>query len=167
MVDNKKRALVLCGSQCRPYLYKIIIFMKILVAAILSLIFLLLSALHIYWGFGGKSVTAATMPTKENNDPVIAPGPIACFVVGIALLSFAVLVLTKAGIILFTLPARLFNYALWVIAVIFLLRAMGEFKYVGFFKQVKTTRFGQMDTRYYSPLCLAVGVLCVILEMMN
>ncbi len=141
--------------------------MKILVAIILSLIFLLLAGLHIYWGFGGKSGTAAAIPTTENNKPVIAPGPIACFAVGIALCGFAVLVLTKAGIILFALPGWILNYGLWVIAVIFLLRAIGEFKYIGFFKKVKATRFGEMDSKYYSPLCLVIGGLCVILEIMN
>ncbi len=141
--------------------------MKILVASILSVIFVSLALFHIYWGFGGKSGSAATIPTKENNKPVINPGPIACFVVGIALLSFAVLVLIKAGIILFDLPDWLLNYGLGVIAAIFLLRAIGEFKYVGFFKKVKTTRFGEMDSKYYSPLCLVVGGLCAILELVN
>ena len=141
--------------------------MKLLVAAILSLIFLLLAGLHIYWGFGGKSGTAATIPTKENNKPVITPGPIACFVVGISLLSFGILVLIKADIILFALAGWLLNYGLWVIAAIFLLRAIGDFKYVGFFKKVKATRFGEMDSKYYSPLCLVVGGLCVILEFVN
>jgi hypothetical protein len=139
--------------------------MKILVASILSLIFFSLGVLHIYWGFGGKSGTAATIPTKENSKPVIKPGPIDCFVVGIGLLSFGIFVLIKAGIILLGLPGWLLNYGLWVVAAIFTLRAIGEFKYVGFFKKVKATSFAEMDTKYYSPLCLVVGGLCVILEL--
>jgi hypothetical protein len=162
-----KRGGVLCVLRGMTYLYKTIILMKILVASILSLIFFSLAVIHIYWGFGGKSGSAAAIPTKENNKPVISPGPVDCFVVGIALLSIGIFVLIKAGIILFGVPAWLLNCGLWVIAAVFFLRAIGEFKYIGFFKKIKTTRFAQMDSKFYSPLCLVVGILCVILEFTN
>ena len=39
-------------------------------------------------------------------------------------------------------------------------RAIGDFKYVGFFKRVRGSKFARMDTLVYSPLCLllALGV---------
>ncbi len=141
--------------------------MKILIASILSLVFFSLAVIHVYWGFGGKSGSAASIPTKENDKPVIKPGAIDCFVVAIALLSFGIFTLVKAGVILFALPTWLLDYGLWVIAAIFLLRAIGEFKYVGFFKKIKTTQFGELDTKYYSPLCLVIGGLSIILELIN
>ena len=39
-----------------------------------------------------------------------------------------------------------------------IVRAIGDFKYVGFFKQRRGTRFALLDTRFYSPLALALGV---------
>jgi hypothetical protein len=41
-----------------------------------------------------------------------------------------------------------------------LARAIGEFRYVGFFKRVRGSRFARLDTLLYSPLrlLLAVGV---------
>jgi hypothetical protein len=41
-----------------------------------------------------------------------------------------------------------------------LARAVGDFRYVGFFKRVRDSRFATLDTRVYSPLCfvLAAGV---------
>jgi hypothetical protein len=141
--------------------------MKILIASFLSVIFISLAAIHIYWGFGGKSGSAASVPTKGNNKPVIKPRAIDCFVVAIALLSFGIFVLIKAGIILLHIPNWLLNNGLWAIAAIFLLRAIGEFKYVGFFKKIKTTPFGQLDTKYYSPLCLVIGGLAIVLEMLD
>ena len=44
-----------------------------------------------------------------------------------------------------------------------LARAIGEFKYVGFFKQVRGSRFATLDTLVYSPVCLllALGVALV------
>ena len=149
------------------YLHRLIAIMKILIASLLFLIFLFLAVIHIYWGFGGKSGAAASIPTKENNKPVIKPSAIDCFVVAIALLCFGVFVLVKADIIVFGLPTWLLNYGLWVVAAIFLLRAMGEFKYVGFFKKIKTTQFGQLDTKYYSPLCLVIGGLGIVLELIG
>jgi hypothetical protein len=43
---------------------------------------------------------------------------------------------------------------------------VGEFKYVGFFKRVRGTRFATLDTLVYSPLCLllAAGVAWVALR---
>ena len=45
-----------------------------------------------------------------------------------------------------------------LLAGVMLARAVGEFRYVGFFKTVRNTRFGQLDTRFYSPLCLFLGL---------
>jgi Protein of unknown function (DUF3995) len=141
--------------------------MKILITSLLSLIFLSLAVIHIYWGFGGKTVSVAAVPTKNDIKPVINPGLFECLVVAIVLLSVGLFILIKGGIILIKLPDWLLNYGLWAIAMLFLLRAVGEFKYLGFFKKIKTTKFGQMDTKYYSPLCLLIALLSIILEFIS
>ncbi|MEP6951943.1 MAG: DUF3995 domain-containing protein [Ginsengibacter sp.] len=141
--------------------------MKILIASILFLIFLFLAGIHVYWGIGGKWGVDSTIPTKENNKKVINPGPFECFVVALGLIGFGAFCLIKAGVIVFHLPRWLLNYGLWIIIAIFLLRAIGEFRYVGFFKKVNTTKFGKMDTKYYSPLCLFIAVSGIILELMS
>jgi hypothetical protein len=149
------------------YLYQIMQLMKILTGSILSFIFLSLSGLHIYWGFGFKMGHAATIPTKTDGKPVINPAKIDCFIVAAGLLVFSVFVLIRAGLVLITLPGLLFNYGMWAITALFLLRAIGDFNYIGFFKKIKKTRFAQMDTMYYSPLCLVIGILSVILNFIN
>ena len=53
----------------------------------------------------------------------------------------------------------------WVIPIIFLLRAIGEFKYVGIFKRVKKTKFGRFDTKLFSPLCLIISILGIINQL--
>ena len=40
----------------------------------------------------------------------------------------------------------------------FAARAIGERRYVGFFKRVRTTEFAWWDTRVYSPLCAGISV---------
>ena len=47
------------------------------------------------------------------------------------------------------------------------LRAFGDFKHVGFFKTSKNSRFSALDTRYYSPLCLLLGILILVLELLS
>jgi len=138
-----------------------------MIAAILFLIFLSLAATHIYWGLGGKSGKAASIPTKADGKPTIKPGKIDCFVVAAGLLLFGVFILIRSGVVSVRLPGWLFNYGIWAIAALFFLRAIGEFKYIGFFKKIKTTAFAKMDTMYYSPLCLLIAVLSVILNIIN
>ncbi len=44
------------------------------------------------------------------------------------------------------------------IAFVFLLRAVGDFRYVGFFKKAGNDVFSRMDTALYSPLCLIFSI---------
>ena len=139
--------------------------MIMLISIVLITLFMALSGLHFYWGLGGRWSWGATIPSAEDNTPIIHPSWRSSFVVGSGLLTFGILVLVKAGLVNFELPVWLSSYGLWMVAVIFIMRAIGEFRYVGFFKRVKKTTFGEMDTKYYSPLCLMIGILTIILQM--
>ncbi len=141
--------------------------MKILITSLLLFILSFLFIIHFYWGFGGKTALLSTIPTDQNNKPIIKPGPVDCFIVALGLLAFAVFILIKAGTIPVHLPNWLFNYGLWAISVLFLARAVGDFKYVGIFKKIKMTKFAQMDSKYYSPLCLFLSLLGIILELIS
>jgi hypothetical protein len=142
--------------------------MTTIIAILLFLIFLFLSSIHIYWGFGGQWGNGAVIPTKDDNVKVMMPGVLPTFIVAFALLGFGLVVLMNVVELDLKLPLWLdivHKYGLWVIANIFILRAIGEFKYVGFFKKYKQTKFGRNDTKYYSPLCLTIGILTLILEL--
>ena len=59
--------------------------------------------------------------------------------------------------------------AVWMsygLALGLLARAIGEFRYVGFFKRVRSSRFAELDSLVYSPLCLMLsgGVALVALQ---
>jgi hypothetical protein len=45
------------------------------------------------------------------------------------------------------------------VAVILLLRGIGDFRYVGLFKRVRDTPFARMDSRVYTPLVLALAAV--------
>ena len=142
--------------------------MTIIIAIILFLIFLFISSIHFYWAFGGKWGSDAVLPTKDdNNTKVLNPSILPTLIVALGLLGFGLHILIISGLITFNTPQWLSKYGLWIIASIFTLRAIGDFKYVGFFKKIKLTKFGENDTKYFSPLCLTIGILTLILELMK
>ena len=55
----------------------------------------------------------------------------------------------------------LVHWAAIAAGVVFLLRAVGEFRYVGFFKRRHGTRFATLDTWLFSPLCAFIGLAFV------
>ncbi len=135
------------------------------IAIVLFLVFFFLSFIHFYWCFGGHCARDAVFPTKADNTEFKMPGVLPTLIVALGLLEIGFFILIKSRLILFNIPLWLDNYGLWIIAGIFILRAIGEFNYVGFFKKIKQTKFGKNDTKYYSPLCLTIGILTLLMEM--
>ncbi|MBK9737641.1 MAG: DUF3995 domain-containing protein [Saprospiraceae bacterium] len=139
--------------------------MNIVISIILCFVFIFLASFHFYWAFGGKKGTENVIPVDTNNVKIINPSIISTLFVGIILLLFAFINIIKTKIINIELPEVIENYCLWFIAILFLLRAIGEFNYIGFFKKIKTTKFGIMDTKVYSPLCLFIGISEILIEL--
>ena len=69
----------------------------------------------------------------------------------------ALLVAQCAGIFPGPIPPGLVRIGCWGVSAALLLRAVGEFRYVGFFKRIRGTAFARMDTLLYSPLALLLG----------
>lgn len=128
-----------------------------LVAAAAASVFGLLSAFHVFWALGGKLGGAAVIP-EVRGAPAFTPTRAATVLVALALAAAALVVLAQAGLIARFLPAWLVRIAAIVLGAVFVLRAIGNFRLVGFFKTIHDTRFARYDTFLFSPLCLALGV---------
>jgi hypothetical protein len=104
------------------------------------------------------------VPTVEGR-PLFVPSRKATAAVGVAMLFFAGLVAATAGMMSVALPPVALSGLCCALALGLLARAVGEFKYVGFFKRVRRSRFARLDTLIYSPICvlLAMGVAFVAL----
>lgn len=139
----------------------------IILIMILFIIFLMLAVIHFIWAFGVQWGFDIALPTKENGERTINPGSIECVIVGLGLSAFALFYILQLNIIQLNLPNWIFNFGGWLIPSIFILRAIGDFKYIGFFKKTRETNFGQMDTKYYSPLCLLIGIIGVIIQIVK
>jgi len=129
---------------------------------LLTSILIFISALHVYWAFGGKWASKDVFPVLEGAKQFPQPPFIATIIVAALLLIAAGLFLWHAGIIAPALPEWIRRLGVWTVTIVFLVRAIGEFRYVGFFKTVRNTGFGRKDTLIYSPLCLLLAVLALI-----
>ena len=117
-----------------------------------------IAGLHVYWAFGGQAGAAAAIPEVAGK-PAFAPTPLMTLGVAGVLIAAAILVLGAAGVFGGDAPGDLFTVGTGFVIGAFLLRAMGDFNRFGFFKKVTGTRFAELDTRLYSPLCLGLAAL--------
>jgi hypothetical protein len=131
-------------------------------AIIVCAVFVILAAWHFKMALGPLTGESGAMPTVEGK-PLFVPSKASTVAVGVVLLLFAALVAATAGFFVTGLPHRLLAWACYALALGLFARAIGEFKYVGFFKKVRGSKFARMDTLLYSPLCLllAAGVAAV------
>ena len=137
-----------------------------ILSILLCLLLLGLGTIHFNWVIGGKFGFTESLPTKENGERILNPKKIDSAVVGIGLTAFGLFYLFKSGLMENPLPDWIMKYGGGIIPILFLLRAMGEFKYVGFFKSIKTTDFGKLDTKLFSPLCLLIGLFGILIQLM-
>ena len=145
-----------------------------LLGLILFLIFMTLSLFHFYWGFGGRIGYGSVIPTRMDGKVLFKPGYLSTFIVAAGLLGMAIFILAIIKVIIFPLPAWILKYGLIGISMIFILRAIGDFKYIGFFARSNTdqpsngsSNFSVMDKKYYSPLCLLIGFLAILIFVLQ
>ncbi len=134
---------------------------------LLALTFFILSSIHFYWAVGGKWAFHHVLPTNEQGERVLHPKNRDSVIVGLALFLFAVVYFAKTALFNLSTGKDMLVWAGWIIPAIFLLRAIGDFKYVGFFKKVKSTTFGKADTKLFSPLCLAIGIAGILSNILQ
>lgn len=134
-----------------------------------TIFFSLVGTIHVYWAFLGflgipLGSINAVIPEKKEGNLSFQPSVLATLVVAIGLFTMAFFswAILSDAVVFSEQWVKRINAG---IAFLFLVRAIGDFKYVGFFKKVKETRFALNDTRYYSPLCLCVAYNALIIAI--
>jgi hypothetical protein len=120
-------------------------------------IFLTLSLWHVYWLLGGCVGRDAAIPEVDGK-PVSQPSVVVTFIVAVALALCALLIAATAGFVSLPLSRTVLAWLTRALAGVLLLRAIGDFRLVGFFKRIRDTRFARLDTAVYSPLCLLLAI---------
>lgn len=139
----------------------------IILSVLLTLIFMVLAIIHFYWAFGGRWGFEAALPTNLTGKKVLNPRSIHSLLVGVGLSVFVCFYLLLVIFPEIVIHVWRINSVAWVIPSIFLLRAVGDFKYVGFFKKIKTTQFAKMDNQLYSPLCTLIAFLGFTIQLIG
>jgi hypothetical protein len=128
-------------------------------AAIVML--LMLAGMHLYWAAGGKAGKGAAVPSASGR-PLMRPSVLGTAMVAVGLCVMAALLALRIGWLnVPALPGNgvVIEVGVWLIAAVFALRAIGDFRYVGFFKRIRDSRFARLDTLAYSPLCACLALL--------
>lgn len=130
-----------------------------ILSGLIFIIFIILGGFHFYWFFGGVLGVEKVIPTQSIGVNKLAIPRFATLIVAIILFLFGLMYLIKSRLIYLELPNWILNYMYWFVPTVFVLRAIGEFKYVGFFKKIKNTEFSKADSKLFSPLCLGIGIV--------
>jgi len=133
----------------------------------LFFLFLILGIIHFYWASGGQWGIEQALPKNKDGVRMLNPRKIDSVVVGFGLCIFGVFYLLQTTWITINLSNWLLQSASWMIPAIFLLRAIGDFRYAGFFKKIRNTSFAKWDNQLFSPLCLFIGILGTIIALVN
>ena len=134
-----------------------------LLGIFLAVIFATLSFFHFYWAAGGRLGTEVTIPQIAGKS-VFTPSKMSTTLVAIALLVAMTTVLGQIGFLGERIPQWVFRWATFGLGAIFLLRSIGEFKLVGFFKKSSDSAFAVWDTFLFSPLCLLIAIAAFLIS---
>jgi len=122
---------------------------------------LAISALHVYWAFGGRWGSSAALPAKPGSErPLFVPRLPETIGVAVVLAALCAMLLVQAGEVPSVAKNGLTRWGVGVAAGVFALRVVGDFRYLGLFKRIKGTSFAYWDSRLYIPLCLYLAVAC-------
>jgi hypothetical protein len=134
-----------------------------ILVGITSLIFIIIGILHVFWAFGGSWGVNAALPTDEDSkSPVLQPRMAGTLFIGLLCFFSSVLLLVQIDLFAVIKSSPLSKWLCIAGGIVFLLRAIGEGKYVGFFKKIKHTGFAKQDTAFYSPLCVWISFIFLL-----
>ena len=127
---------------------------------ILSAILVAISAMHFYWGMGGlwpgtdeKTLANTVIGTRGR---AAMPPAWLTNLVAVCIFVAALFPLMWRAQIPYTVPQNLIWLGMWLITIIFVGRGIGG--YMPFFNKTNGAQpFADLNQKYYSPLCLAIG----------
>ncbi|MBL1244708.1 MAG: DUF3995 domain-containing protein [Sulfurimonas sp.] len=107
---------------------------------------------HFYWAFGGTLGLDRAIPTKDGK-ALLNPGKLLTIIVGFIILNFAwvAYVLNFKDLSVISYSEQIV-YAGWFLSGVFAIRSIGDFRMVGLFKKINSTKFAEFDTKYFIPL---------------
>lgn len=114
------------------------------------------AAVHLVWAAGRAPVSAsAALPTTPDGGSVLGrPSAAVTTTIAIALATYA----TTLATLVFWPSLPLARITVIGAVVILALRAVGDGRYVGFSKRVRSTRFARLDDAVYTPIVTSLAI---------
>ena len=127
------------------------------VAPIAATTLALIALVHVYWALGGRVAKSAALPEIDGRPAFTPRGPLTLlFAAALSLAAF--LLAVTGGVLEVPLPRSGLRLLTFGLALVFVARAIGDFRLVGFFKRVKGSRFATLDSLIFAPLCLLLSL---------
>ncbi len=123
-----------------------------------------IALLHTYWAAGGRWAAAGAIPSGASA-PRFVPGPVLTLGVAVALAALGSCALVATELVLLPDWVAWARGATVAGGVVFVLRAFGEGRYVGFFKRRVGTVFARRDTAIYTPVCVCLSMACFVVAL--
>ncbi|ALL12173.1 DUF3995 domain-containing protein [Caulobacter henricii] len=137
-----------------------------LLAVILAGTLMALAGVHLYWAFGGRwpghDEASLVEHVVGRTAGMRAPGPLACVAVAAALAAGSLLALGAVAP-----PSPLSTwlwFARWPLVVVFGLRGLATYV-PAVFRYAEGTPFARLNRRAYGPLCLAIALGLLTLQL--
>lgn len=121
-----------------------------------------LALVHLYWAVRARAGSSAAIPEIDGR-PAFRPSRVGTVMVAVALLAASLLVAAVGGVIADPLPGAVARAGCVLLGLLFVARSVGDFRLLGFFKRIRGSRFARLDSLYYSPLCLLIGIAVLYL----
>lgn len=134
------------------------------IGIVVGVVFAALAAVHVYWAFGGRFGIGSAVP-EQGGRPAFSPGKAMTLAVAGALAAASLVVLGRVGVAELVSSRLAYTVGCAALAIIFAARAVGDRRYVGFFKRVRGTRFARLDSLFFSPLCAALATGCAAVAL--
>ncbi|MGE4298768.1 MAG: DUF3995 domain-containing protein [Desulfovibrionaceae bacterium] len=124
---------------------------------------LLIGLLHAYWGLGGGAWLTSVIPVMPDGSQHLPP-PVASAGVALLILFGAYVLAGRCGLLPTPLPNWCHTAGTRIMALVFVVRSVGDFQVCGFFKTVTGTPFAALDTALFTPICVGLAVCCLLAE---
>ena len=115
--------------------------------------------LHLYWALGGKRLLPVVVPIhRATRRPTFDVGRFSAGLVALALTHAAWTLGAAAELWQTPWSAHTNRYLVYLWTGIFVLRVVGDFRFIGLFKGVRGTPFARADDWLFTPVCGAVAI---------
>ena len=149
--DDRDRAIATAGRGETSVTVQTIVAIGGVIAVLTGL-----AATHVYWALGGQLGRSAAVPTGSGR-PLFVPSRIGTLAVAAALFVAAWMIAGTAEMVATIVPNAALQILTFAIFILFLARAIGDFRTVGFFAPPGDSAFAARDARLYSPLCAIIS----------